>query len=200
VTTEIQQTRYDQVVRRVGGIIGPGSKVGGVIPELFPMIDVEEPPTELLILGGTHAAFAGGTNAAVAGQAGRFSVFNPAGSGALITVTSFAFSSSSALTLRYGIVNIALPAVSTQLFVDTRRGITPRPLGQFGQTNSIALAPATGQLRIFSNVPHGLQSDKGIFVLGPGTGLEVGGSGFNAVTHCTFHWRERAALESELNL
>ncbi len=45
---ELQQNRYDQLIRRVGGIIGPGSKVVEALGELFPVIDVENVPGELL--------------------------------------------------------------------------------------------------------------------------------------------------------
>jgi len=200
VTTELQQNRYDQLVRRSSGIIGPESKVGEVIPELFPMINVEEPPNELQILGGTRVCFGGGTNAAVAAVAGRFQVFNPANSGHIITVTDFIFSSSASSVVRYGIVNVAIATVSTQRFADTRGVFTALPVGSFNQVNSAALAPATGQYRSLSNTPSGLSDQKGIFVLAPGTGLEVGFALVNVITHCTFHWRERPALESELNL
>jgi len=52
--TELQQNRYDQLLRRVGDLKGPGSKVNDVLQELFPTIDVENVPGELLFLMGTH--------------------------------------------------------------------------------------------------------------------------------------------------
>jgi len=202
VTTELQQNRYDQLIRRVGGIIGPESKVGEVIPELFPTIDLEDPPSELQILGGTRIAFGGGFVGGVAAQAGRFQIFNPPASGHLITVTSFNFTHGAVASsiVRYGIVNVAIATVGTQRFADTRGVFTALPVGAINQVSSVALAPATGQFLLDDNTPGILQDRKGIFVLAPGTGLEVGMSVLNANAHCVFHWRERPALESELNL
>jgi len=200
VTTELQQTRYDQLVRRAGGIIGPGSKVGEVIPELFPTLDLEDPPAELQILGGTRICFGGSTQSSTASQAGRYQIFNPAGSGHLITVTQFIFSLAASAVVRYGLVNQAIATVGTQRFSDGRKDFTALPVGQVNQVTSVALAPATGQYRSAANDPTGLHDPKGIFVLPPGIGLEVGSNGLNVTNNCTFHWRERPALESELNL
>ncbi len=201
MTTELQQTRYDQMVRRAGGIIGPGSKVGEVIPEMFPMFDLEDPPAELQVLGGTRMGFGGSTLAAVAAQAGRFQLFNPAGSGHIITVTMWSVQTTSGThTVRYGVVNQAIATVGTQRFADTRGRFTALPVGQINAVTSVALAPATGQYRALGATPNLAHFNKGIFVLGPGTGLEIGTASVNTVVFGTFHWRERPALESELNL
>ena len=38
--SQLQQSRYDQLLRRVGDLKGPGSKVNDVLHELFPMFDL----------------------------------------------------------------------------------------------------------------------------------------------------------------
>jgi len=200
VTTELQQNRYDQLVRRSSGIIGPESKVGEVIPELFPTIDLEDPPAELQILGGTRICFGGSTLVAVGGMAGRYQLFNPANSGHVITLTEFVFSASASIVVRYGVVNIVIATAGTQRFADTRPDFTGLPVGQVNQLSSVAQAPATGQFRILASTPGRMSDRKGLFVLGPGTGLEVGSNSNSVITNCTFHWRERPALSSELNL
>ncbi len=197
---DLQQTRWDKLLRRTANIVGEGAIVTNTLQEVFPVFDLEDPPAELQILGGTRLAFGGSTNAAVAAQAGRFQIFNPANSGHIVTVTSFYFTGQANGTVRYGIVNVALATVGTQRFADTRGVFTALPVGQINQVTSVALAPATGQFRVLSNAPGFFQDRKGIFVLAPGTGLEVGFNTVNIVTHCVFHWRERPALASELDL
>jgi len=87
VTNEIQQTRYDRLIRRVAGIIGPGSKVSEVLTELFPVLDVESVPSELLILAGTNTCFGGGQFQAMAGQSPKMGLFNPADSNTILVLT-----------------------------------------------------------------------------------------------------------------
>lgn len=174
--------------------------MGGVIPELFPMIDVEDPPAELQILGGTRLAFGGSNLGSDVTFAGRFQIFNPAGSGAIITVTKFVYAHGLTSGIRWGVVNQAIATVGTERFADTRGNFTALPVGQINQLLSVALAPATGQTLSIGNTPFTLEDRKGLFVLAPGTGLEVGCAIINNVVRCTFFWRERTALESELNL
>jgi len=197
---DLQQTRWDKLLRRTANIVGEGAIVTNTLQEVFPIFDLEDPPAELQILGGTRLAFGGSTLGAVALQAGRFQIFNPAGSGHIITVTRFNFSALSTATVRYGIVNVPIATVGTQRFVDTRGVFTALPVGQVNQVTSVALAPATGQFRLLANTQGILDEPKGIFVLAPGTGLEVGLGTVNIVVQCVFHWRERTALESELDL
>jgi len=93
VTNEIQQNRYDQTLRRVTGIIGPGSKVAEVLTELFPVIDVERVPGELLILGGTDLAAGGASLDGGPGNSSEINLHNPPGSGKIITCTQILITS-----------------------------------------------------------------------------------------------------------
>ena len=58
---EVQQNRWDQLIRRVSGSIGPGSRVSETLSELLPVMDVERVPGELLRLMGTDVAMASET-------------------------------------------------------------------------------------------------------------------------------------------
>ena len=201
MTTEIQQNRYDSLLRRVGGLIGPGSKVSEVISELFPMIDVENVPGELLALGGTRLCFGGTNLAASVGDISRAQVFNPANSGALITVTKVIMVSAVELSWRWGIDAIALSDDNNDgVHRDTRFGIVDRPTGQFRTQNDLpALAPTNGNARSTSGVPYTLEDENGIAVLSPGFGFQWAPTTQNQPNICTVYWRERPAEQSELN-
>jgi len=201
VSDEIQQNRYDQLLRRVAGIIGPGSKVSQVITELFPMIDVENVPSELLLLAGTRICMGGGTTAGVVGQSGRAQLFNPLGSGALITLTDIFVSGTSTTTVRWGRSNVSFAArITTEVFTDFRNDVGSRPIGQIHQDTSVALATATNQTRILVNVNLHIQPKNDICVLSPGFGFEIGLATQNTAFLFGFNWRERAAQPSELEI
>ena len=201
MSDEIQQTRYDRLIRRVAGIIGPGSKVSQVITELFPMIDVENVPPELLILMGTKICMGGGTTAAVAGQSGKAQLFNPPDSGMIITLTDITCSASTLTTMRWGRSNVSFAArITTEVFTDFRNDPVSRPIGQVHQKTEAALASATNQARLLSFTPLLIQPKNSVCVLSPGFGFEVGSSVQNTSFHFGFNWRERAVEPSELKV
>ena len=201
MTTEIQQNRYDQIMRRVCGMIGTGSKVAEGLAELFPVIDVERVPAELLILGGTRICMGGGTIAAGPGFSPKAQLFNPADSGMLIVLTDMFVSCSQANTMRWGLSNqIFNGHIQTQRFTDTRKSFTALPVGQIHQLGVVALAPATNQVTIPGNVPQLIQPNNAIAILSPGHGFVIGMALQNTTIFYGFNWRERTAEPSELNL
>jgi len=201
VTTELQQNRYDQLVRRVGGIIGPGSKVAEALSELFPVLDLENMPSELLVLGGTRIVFGGGTVTGVAGQAPKMGLFNPANSGNIVILTAVVYSTLSTGTVRWGLnTNELATQIGTEVFADSRLGFTARPVGRIGTESAVALANATGQSRVVGNARFDLQFPNDLCVLAPGFGFEIGSNVNASIILTAFYWRERAAIPSELNL
>lgn len=197
---EIQQNRYDQLLRRVGGLIGPGAKVGEVLSELFPMIDVERVPGELLLLMGTRIAIGGGIFTSAAGQSPKVQLFNPVDSGNIITVTRLTVSAGSNVLIRFGPVNLALTTgIGTETFRDMRLPLTDRPIGEIRQESAVALADGTGQVLVSPNIPFILEDPNGVVVLPPGTGFEIGRDDqLSTIVHY-WNWRERVAEPSELN-
>jgi len=201
MTADLQQTRYDQIVRRVGGIIGPGSKVAEALSELFPVIDIERVPGELLALGGTQLCAGAATLLAGGGVAARIQVFNPVGSGKLLTVSSLVATTNATQLFRYATTNTALTTgVGTEVFRDRRFAAISRPSGQIRSQASVALTDANGFFRLLSNTSFILTDENSLAVLPPGTGFEVGAGSNTTTVTMSFLWRERVALESELLL
>ncbi len=200
MTSELQQTRYDRLVRRVGGIIGTGSKVAEALGELFPTLDVENVPSELLALMTTQTAWGSVNRAAVAGQNSRTQLFNPVDSGKLITCTSVGIHTGGDGLVVAGLQAAALVNVGTLArFRDTRFPFTNIVTGELRDDTQVGATPATIQIRsrfldtIFLNDPND------ICVLAPGSGLVVSATVANTALITTFFWREREAEASELN-
>lgn len=201
--TQIQQGRYDALLRRVADLKGPGSKVNDVLEELFPTFDVEDLLPELFILAQTDLCFGGGRTDGIIAQAGRAQLFNPEGSGKILTITQVGFSVGALGITRWGRRDVQLTtSLQTQLFRDTRKaatGVLNLPTGEIRTQTSVALANATGQTFVPSATPFILQDENGVAVLGPNTGFEIGTDQTNQQESFYFYWRERVAEPSEVN-
>jgi len=203
VTSELQQNRYDMLIRRVGGLIGPGSKVSEVISELFPMFDVENMPGELLLLAGTRLCLGGGTLTAVAGQSSTAVLENPTGSGMLVTLERVDFATNQISTLRWGVQNgfrATSVAIGTEDFRDVRNFAPDQPTANVRQITEVPLANGTNQSRLLPHTPFTLDPPNSVCVLPPGTSFEIGAATTNCGIFYGFSWRERVAEQSELNL
>lgn len=202
MTSEIQQDRYSKIVRRVGGLIGPGSKVSEVITELFPMIDVERVPGELLALGGTTIAQGGHQVAAAAGFFGAVQLFNPVGSNKIVTITQVRMASISVNSFfRISLTDTALGGASNvELARDSRFAAPEQPAAQVRFRNDATLVTPTTQIRGTINVDTELKDENSVAVLSPGFGYDVGTNAANNTLLVNFWWRERAAEASELSL
>lgn len=197
---DLQQNRYDQLIRRVGDLKGPGSKVNEVLAELFPVIDVENIPVELLALMGTNIAAGGQDNAGVAAVNQRSQLMNPTGSGKLITVTDVSINSDTAQQIVMGLVAVALTTnVGTQRFRDGRLTTTQVPTGEIRTDSSAAAAPVVYRFDVEAAVNVFFHDNKGIWVLSPGTGLQISTTTVNTSLTTGYQWRERVAEPSEFN-
>ncbi len=198
--TEIQQGRYDALVRRVADLKGPGSKVNDMLEELFPVFDVENLPDELYRLANIDLCMGGGFVGQVAAEAPRGQIFNPAGSGKVLTVTSCGIGTTATAIVRWGNRNTALTThQQTQIFRDARHQLGNLPTGQIRSDSTVALANANGQTRLIANTPFHLTDENGLAVLTENTGFEIGIATLNQDLHFWFYWRERVAEPSETN-
>ena len=198
--TEIQQNRYDQLIRRVNNIVSPGSMVNDALGELFPVIDVERVPGELLALMGTDICVGASALTGAAGEVPRIQVFNPIGSGKLATVTQVIMSTNNAGVVRLAINATQLASgVATQTYRDRRKDVTSRPTCGIFQASTVAFTDANFQFRVLAGESFFLKDENGIAVLSPGSGLEVGVTVLTAAINVTFLWRERVAEPAELS-
>jgi len=199
--TEIQQNRWDQLVRRAAGIVGGGSQVNDTLNELFPVIDVERVPIELLALMGTGVAWGQVSSPAVAAQVARAQLFNPADSGKIIAVTSVFYRSATVMDMFFGVLQVALANKSAvPRYRDSRFGTTLTPVAELRTDDNAAATPASFRTGTTAVGFDELRDDNGIAVLSPGLGLVCSGSAVNTEMRVSFLWRERVAEPSELNL
>lgn len=199
MTYEVQQTRWDRIVRRVTGSVGPGSRVSETISELMPVLDIERVPGELLLLGGTRIAWGGANLTGVAGNTGKIQLFNPVDSGSIITVTKVYVRLPSAGILRMVIEPVArLTDGASARYRDGRMGVAEIPVGQIRTETTATIISLINQIFLDSNDTVQLRDENSLAVLGPGTGLTFGPSTTNVTVTGGFFWRERPAEEAEL--
>lgn len=200
MTTELQQNRYDQIMRRVGDMKGPGSKVSEVIPELFPMIDVERVPGELLALDRRVLGMGSFSVLAGAGQFPKIALFNPVGSGLLVTITNIVLASTNNTGMVMALTSTPLgTAITTVIPRDTRHGITTLPTATMSQEISPGAINFDFIANVLANQSIFLHDENGVFVLAPGSGVIASTDAAAIRATASFRWRERAALPSELN-
>lgn len=199
--TQIQQNRYDQLLRRIADLKGPGSKVSEVLTELFPVLDVERVPAELLAAMGTRLAWGRVISPAVAARFSRCQLFNPIGSGKLVTITSIGLRSDTNQIVELGLLAVAL---ANQSAVgghrDGRFQLVTGVTAQLRADDNAAVSPAIYRLTA-TTLPVGFFTDSNdIAVLPPGVGLVASAVTANTSLTCSFLWRERQGEPSELSI
>ncbi len=197
--TEIQQNRWDQLVRRVAGIVGGGSQVNDTLNELFPVIDVESVPLELLALAGTQLGMCATTLSASVGEHNHHQLFNPEGSNMLLAVTTVAVFTDVLLTMRFStFIGELATLAGNERRRDTRAGTLASLVGQNRTDQSIVNAGLDFRVRSAAAANTQVNDPNGIAVLFPGTGLTVSSEPTNVFSGVSFMWRERVFQESEL--
>lgn len=198
MTSEIQQNRYDQLIRRVGGLIGPGSKVSEVITELFPMIDVENVPGELLALMGTNLGWASSELLATPAVRNHHQIFNPVGSTMLIVVTRVTAFSSAASNFRFSnFLGAQTTLAGNERRRDTRSGTLASLVAQQRTSQNAVSGGLDYRLRSVGSAETTIFDRNGLAVLFPGTGLTVTCQTLNLDSTVGFMWRERVFETSE---
>jgi len=201
--TEIQQNRYDRLVRRVANVVGGGSQVNDTLNELFPIIDVENLPAELYALMGTRLAFGASQGQAGGGLRPQCQLFNPLNSGAMITLTRVLATSTTDPILNW---SLGSAAFTTLLFRGALRDsrllatATNAAVGEIRFQASAVPVANTGTNRILALTQFDLHDENGIAVLSPGFGFNIDSSVVATFLDCTFYWRERTIEPAESNL
>ena len=201
MSQDLQQARYDQLIRRVGALYGGGSKVTEVLAELFPVIEVENTTPELLALSGWRVAWQQIQTNGVMAETSAVQLVNPVGSNILVAVTQiiFAMYTQPQDFIQMEVTDTLFSSAPIRgLFRDARFGgnrATAADLRRF--TNMPTGAGIRTQ--IFLDVENTIRDDNGLVVLTPGTAFQVGTTGNNIDLSVNFFWRERIAQESEIN-
>lgn len=195
---DLQTARYDQLVRRVGALYGGGSKVVEVLPELFPVIEVEDTTPELLALTGWRTAWQVTSRLSGVGNESSSQLFNPVGSGFLISVTQIIIQLAALGSVDVELQGTALAAGVPGLYRDGRFGV---PRSTVAIVSSLDGGTTGGGLRFLlaANTQFPIRDDNGICVLAPGTGLNIGTVQTNVTLVVNYFWRERPAQPSEIN-
>lgn len=200
MTYEVQQTRWDRLIRRVSGSIGPGSRVSETISELFPVIDVERVPGELLLLSGTALCHGSGAVTGAVGEIPNLILFNPPDSEHLITITQIAVEADVAGRIRCSLsLSTSGAALDTQRFREGRLvTATTRPVGQVRSLSNPSQIEQQVNFDILANVSTFFSDENGLAILSPDTKYSVATVTIASTIRVTFWWRERPAQVSEL--
>ncbi len=199
--SEIQQNRWDQLLRRAGGLIGPGSKVNDALTELFPTIEVERVTAENLKPAGWATAWGSSSLTAAAGEFPGAQLLNPAGSGNLIVceqVVVMPIGGTQNFRLELGTA-VFTSFTNSQRFRDSRNGLLPNPVGQMRAQSLVGAVSTILEIRVLANTQFKVSDENAVAVLSPGFSLDVGTGSAAGNMVVSFLWRERPALESELN-
>jgi len=197
--TELQQNRYDKLLRRVGGLIGAKSMVNDALGELFPTIDVESLNAELGLLSGWRLGFGSTDQLASAGNTNHSQLFNPAGSGSLVVLERVDFRTPASAVVRYALATAGLTNFTANVALrDTREGVTVAPLAQLRDVQQPGGVALFGSIVLQAGVTFTIEDKNGLFVLAPGTGLTFATTIQNINFTVNYLWRERVAEASEL--
>jgi len=195
----IQQGRYDELLRRTTAQYGGGSKLGEALEDLFPVIDVESLPMELLRACKWHFGQTAITIIPQVGTVATIQLFNPVGSSRLAVITKVILNATAITTVVFGPSFTTLTdSVSLGAQRDLRDGVIRGTICLM-QEEDDATPSLFGRIIVPALASVQMDDPNGIAVLAPGTGYRFA---VNAVTlglTVTFFWRERVALPEELD-
>ncbi len=197
--TELQQNRYDKLLRRVGGLIGAKSMVNDALGELFPTIDAETLHAELLLLADWKMAHGAINLPASVGDINKTQLFNPVDSGNLVVPTRISIFSPTGDNIRYLLTSVPLTDLTANMeLFDSRVGIAVIPVAQVRSLVSPAGVANFGEIVTLAFDLYVFDIPYGMCVLAPGTGLTVAHTVTGVPFIVDYQWRERVAEQSEL--
>jgi len=199
VTTPLQITRYDRLARRLMGLVGEGSIVTSVLPDVFPVIDVEDMQTDGWVLAGWNLCF-GFESILDAVLSVEVALENLVGSNMLVVIEKIDVSSTGNSLMAFGTntAGTVLTGTSNNFHQtrDTRVPGTRRPVTTVTEGTAIPFSPF-GRIRCPANQAVQIEAPKGVYVLAPGQMFVVQNTQANVQTDVTYWWRERLIEPSE---
>ena len=196
---DINQGRYDRLLRRTTAQVGPGSKVGNALEDLFPVLDVERAPIELLRASGWFFASRTLSVTPAAGTIASIQLFNPAGSSRLMVIEYLGVRLTNAGAMVEGPSFVALTSVvAVGLQRDLREDVLTQTVGELQEEDDATLV-TSGQIFLPAATTVDISSGRDYVVLGPGTGWLVKPAVVTVSLAAHFRWRERVAEPEELD-
>lgn len=199
MTTEIQTDRYSQIIRRVAAQIGPGGRVVESLTDLFPVIDVERAPPEILALGGWRTAWNTSERPGNVATSNRQQLFNLADSGIVASVTRVDLFADTATAIQGAVELDPIGGTPVRgVFRDSRFG-GDRETSLTTTHVDAGIVGAGLRYHLSANLLLSIRDDNGLCVLLPGSGLSFATGGVDIRLTVVWWWRERSAEQSELN-
>ncbi len=196
----VQTARHDGLLRRLFSIKGGGSLLPETLGDLFPTLDIESLPIELLKLSGWDVGLVGQTLTSGVAETWGGQLFNPAGSGKLLIPTSLFLSGGTTSTFFVGVTSVALATAVVGRQRDTREGTVVQTSAQSRMGVDPTPPVGAGQIRLLGAAESfTLQDSEGLAVLAPGTGFTLVSIATNITYRALWFYRERTAEPSEMN-
>lgn len=196
---EIQQGRYDRLLRRTAAQVGPGSKVGNALEDLFPVLEVENTPSELLRAVGWKLGAGQSVRTPAVGARAAIQLFNPAGSQHLIVLTKMLVGVRPFDRVNAGPSFDALVTASIAgQQRDTRDGVLSQTVGLIQREDNGLVANLLNFLLPDATTIE-ISDSNDIAVLAPGTGWRLTTGNLNTELNVSFFYRERVAEPEELD-
>jgi len=195
----ILQGRYDRLLRRTTAQVGFGSKVTEALEDLFPTLDVESLPMELLRASGWHFGSGVVDRTSAVATTNVQQLFNPPGSGLLMTITSLFINVGTLGSVSWGPGFVALADASVPGAERDLRALSIAPTVGLLQREDNGTPSTFGRTVIPASTTLQIVDPNGVAVLAPGTGWLVSTLGTNVNMKTSWQWRERVAEPEELN-
>jgi len=186
------------------GLVGEGAIVTGVLPDVFPTLELEDVPGELYKLANWDIAV--GSESLSPGAAARATIGleNPVDSGKIAVLTRLRFQPDLLMAVTVGWLAIpsGLVVNGVNRLRDGRQASFPnaQPVCFVGSNNTSPINAAWDNFLYQPEEFGGVFDNKGHVVLTPGTAFACRGGTNNVLLRCAIEWRERPVDSSELIL
>lgn len=183
-------------------LVGEGALVTGVLPDVFPTIEVEDLQTDGWGVAGWRPAMGGSDITGAVGENPIIQILNPNGSGQIAVIEWAMFGTNTTGTIGFNIHDAVLTTAEVSMRWRDRRFPTLQfPVVQIREVSQVGVPiVAPMNVRLAANVPLIFEPPKGFMVLAPGTGFALQHVTTASRLTAQFFWRERPADPAELNI